>query len=158
MFRWGLMLCLLVVLAVGSGSFLGQYTPRYLGPLDMQLQEDAVSCGPAALSYILDTKGIPVTQESMRLLAGTGPSGTSMLGLAQAAESNGLHAYGLRGGYDLLLDIPLPAIAVFKDHYVVLTRVSPEEVEVGDPLFGFYVYPKRAFLRNWQGQILVLEV
>jgi ABC-type bacteriocin/lantibiotic exporter with double-glycine peptidase domain len=157
LYRWGAVCGFLVLVTVALHSYVVHYVPRYMGLRDMQTQSSAVTCGPAALVYVLHKRGIEVTEESVSSMAGTQASGTTMLGLAQAVEHVGLRARGLRGGYDVLLQVPLPVIAVFNQHYVVITRVNSKEVEVGDPLYGFFTYPRRAFQRIWQGQILVIE-
>ena len=55
------------------------------------------NCGPASLATVLQNYfNITVSQDELATLAGTDESGTSMYGLAQAAQHEGFNAYGLR--------------------------------------------------------------
>jgi len=47
----------------------------------------------------------------MRDLAGTDRVGTNLLGLLRAAEKLGFSAKGVKGPYEALPQVPLPAIA-----------------------------------------------
>src|SRR5690606_18424056 len=53
-------------------------------------------CGPATLATVLKNLGVNATQEELATLAGTDETGTTMYGLAQAAQSKGLIAKGLK--------------------------------------------------------------
>ena len=53
----------------------------------------------------------PLSVEQMRDLAGTDRVGTNLLGLVQAAEKLGFSAKAVKGSYETLPQVPLPAIA-----------------------------------------------
>ncbi|MEN4006038.1 MAG: cysteine peptidase family C39 domain-containing protein [Methanobacterium sp.] len=51
------------------------------------MQSTAYICGPAALATVLQNIGIGVTEQELKVLAGTDTSGTSMYGLVRAAKA-----------------------------------------------------------------------
>ena len=104
-------------------------------------QNDQSDCGAAALATIALHHRIPIGLQQMRDLAGTDRSGTNLLGLVQAAETLGFSAKGVKGPYEALAQVPLPAIAHVQDepglgHFVVLYRVTTRGVVVADPARG----------------------
>ena len=58
------------------------------------LQHDSSDCGVACLASVIRYHGGDSSLEKLRTLSGTGKSGTSMLGLYQAAIKIGLSATG----------------------------------------------------------------
>ncbi len=75
--------------------FLG-FTPRY----PVVRQYDRVDCGPACLLAVLRFHGGDAGLAPVRSAAGTDASGTSLLGLYQAAETLGFDARGATGDYE----------------------------------------------------------
>lgn len=161
LYRTLLAVILVLMIGVFSGLAIRLHAiaqkRTFLGTRDLVLQSSPITCGPAALAYVLRASGLDVAEAELQSLTNPGPNGTSMLSLALAAEHFGFRAYGLKLSYDDLSQITLPAIAYFQQHFVVITRVLPTGVEIGDPLSGFHFYPTKAFLRVWQGQILIVE-
>ena len=78
--------------------FLG-FAPRY----PVVRQYDRVDCGPACLLAVLRFHGGDAGLAPVRSLAGTDASGTSLLGLYQAAETLGFDARGATGDYEFIL-------------------------------------------------------
>ena len=104
-------------------------------------QDDQSDCGAAALATIALHHRLPIGLQQMRDLAGTDCAGTNLLGLVQAAERLGLSAKGVKGSYDDLSQVPLPAVAHVRTeeglgHFVVLHRVRKDSVIVADPAAG----------------------
>jgi ATP-binding cassette subfamily B protein len=101
----------------------------------------------------------PIGLQQMRELAGTDRIGTSLLGLARAAERLGFSALGVRGTYETLPQVPLPAVAHIKTpvgpHYIVLYRVTKDAVIVGDPAAGIQKRSREEFCRHWTGNLLL---
>ena len=113
------------------------------------------NCGPAALKMILHHWGIPETLPALEMATGTGPDGTSLLALKEAAQQRGLMALALRLQVQQLGDIPLPAIAhVHGDHFAVLRAVG-DEVIVDDPARGRLRMSAHVFARSWTGVVLI---
>ena len=101
-------------------------------------QTDGSDCGAAALATIALHHRRPIGLQQMRELAGTDRIGTNLLGLVRAAEKLGFSARGVKGPYEALYQVPLPAVAHVKTpeglgHFVVLHRVKKEAVVVADP-------------------------
>ena len=101
-------------------------------------QNDPSDCGAAALATIALHHRLPIGLQQMRDLAGTDRVGTNLLGLVQAAERLGFSAKGVKGPYDALPQVPLPAIAHVRTeeglgHFVVLHRVRKDRRHRGRP-------------------------
>src|SRR5262249_49325810 len=123
-------------------------------------QNDQSDCGAAALATIALHHRIPVGLQQMRDLASTDRSGTNLLGLVQAAETLGFSAKGVKGPYEALARVPLPAIVHVQDepglgHFVVLYRVTPRGVVVADPARGIRAQSPAEFCRRWTGYLIV---
>ena len=100
-------------------------------------QNDQSDCGAAALATIALHHGVPIGLQQMRDLAGTDRIGTNLQGLVTASEDLGFSAKAVKGPYEALVDVPLPAIAHLKTeeglgHFVVLHRVKRNSVFLAD--------------------------
>ena len=109
-------------------------------------QNDQSDCGAAALATITLHHRVPIGLQQMRDLAGTDRIGTNLLGLLQAAEALGFSAKAVKGPFEAIAGVPLPAIAHLKTgeglgHFVVLHRVRKNSVVVADPGAGSSNYP-----------------
>lgn len=141
-----------------SGArFLG-FVPQY----PVVRQYDRVDCGPACLLAVLRFHGGDAGLAPLRSLAGTNASGTSLLGLYQAAETLGFDARGATGDFEALRGVKLPCIAhVVVDggpHYVVVYKVGEHDVRVADPARGLVRLTRVEFERIWeQRAVLLLE-
>jgi ATP-binding cassette subfamily B protein len=118
-------------------------------------------CGAAALATIALHHHRPTGLQWLRELAGTDRSGTSLLALVQAAERLGFAAKGVRGRYESLLQVPLPAIAHVQTeegagHYVVLHHVTSSRVVVADPARCIERLSRDEFSRRWTGVLLLI--
>ena len=124
-------------------------------------QSDQSDCGAAALATIALHYRRPIGLQRLRELAGTDRVGTNLTGLLHAAEALGFAAKGVKGPYEALPQVPLPAIAHVKTddglgHFVVLYRVRPGAVVVADPARGIQQLSRDAFCRRWTGSLLLL--
>ena len=124
-------------------------------------QYDQADCGPAALLTVLRYWGGDASLARVRQLARTDVRGSSMLSLVQAAGALGLEATGAAGDYDALLRERLPCIAhVVSDaglqHFVVVFRIAPRGVLLGDPGRGLRRLSRAAFLQIWRSGAVVL--
>ncbi len=104
---------------------------------------------------------MPIGLQQMRELAGTDRVGTNLLGLLQAAEKLGFSAKGVKGPYEALPQIPLPAIAHVRTdeglgHFVVLYRVKKNSVVVADPARGILKLSRDEFSKRWTGFLLLV--
>jgi len=87
----------------------------------------------------------------LREISNLAPDGTTMGGLADAAEKIGFSTLALSVSYDdLSSQIPLPCIARWRQrHYVAVYEATPEKVIVGDPAYELITYSKQDFLKGW---------
>lgn len=111
-----------------------------------------MDCGPTCLKMIFEFYGRKVTIEFVRKLTNYHRSGVSLSDLANAAETIGLKAVGVKLSADeLIIKAPLPAILLWKDnHYVILTSASRKSMLiVADPAIGLIRMNKNEFLKNW---------
>lgn len=124
-------------------------------------QNDQSDCGAAALATIAMHYGRPLALQQMRDLAGTDRIGTNLLGLLQAAEKLGFSAKGVKGPYEALSTMPLPAVAHIKTgeglgHFVVLHKVAKTGVVFADPRRGIQKLSRDAFCQMWTGYLLLV--
>lgn len=125
-------------------------------------QHDITDCGAACLTSIASYYGKRIDLARIRQFAHTDKSGTNVLGLLEAANKIGFAAKGVKGGFNSLLSIPLPAIAhiiVNKNyqHYVVLYKINKRYVWVMDPAFGqLKKVLFEVFCSEWTGVLIIL--
>jgi ATP-binding cassette subfamily B protein len=124
-------------------------------------QHDMVDCGAAALATVALHYRRPIGLEQMRDLTATDRVGTNMLGLLQAAEKLGFSARGVKGTFEALAQVPLPAVAHVKTeeglgHFIVLHRVKKAAVVVADPGRGVQTLSRDEFCRRWTGYLLLM--
>lgn len=124
-------------------------------------QGDSSDCGAAALATVALHYRRPLGLEQLRDLTGTDRSGTTLRSLVEAAERLGFAARGVRGSYESLPQLPLPAVAHVKNaqgmgHFVVLHRATARSVVVADPGKGVEKHTRDAFCRSWSGNLLLL--
>ncbi len=126
-------------------------------------QYDRTDCGPAALLSVLKFWGGNAALVTVRELAQTDVTGTTLLSLLRAAESLGFRASGARGDLEHLKAASLPCIAhvVMEGglpHYVVVYRISGGSVLVGDPANGLRSLSREDFMGIWiTGAVLLLS-
>src|SRR5919106_4314919 len=119
-------------------------------------QRGQSDCGAAALATIAFHHGKSIGLQRWCDLTGTDRTGTNLLKLLQAAETLGFSAHGVKGAYEALLQLPLPAIAHTSTqegpgHFVVLHRVENNGVVVADPAWGIQKLSREEFCQRWTG-------
>jgi len=91
-------------------------------------------CGPRALLFLCQNAGIRADLAALRRQAGTTPQGTTMQGLAEAAQQHGLKASGVQMDPQALSQLSQPALAwVDGDHYIAVLSVRDGQATVHDP-------------------------
>ncbi len=125
-------------------------------------QHDASDCGAACLASIAGANGRRVSIALLRQLSFSDRTGTSILGLIRAAEQTGFSARGVRAADSALPHAPVPAIAHMRlegggHHFVVLERVSRDDVWLMDPATGEHRRERRStFAASWTGALILL--
>jgi ATP-binding cassette subfamily B protein len=76
--------------------------------------------------------------------------------LSSAAEQIGYSTRAVRATTGALERVPLPAVAHFHNHFVVLYKATPRRVIVGDPALGLRRLKPEEFQKNWTGVLLLL--
>ena len=77
--------------------------------LPLVRQNDGSDCGAAAVATLALFHRMPAALERIRDLAGTDRVGTNLWGLARAAEQLGFAARAVKGPYEAVAEVPLPA-------------------------------------------------
>src|SRR5262245_32542367 len=103
----------------------------------VMLQLSAIECGAACLAMILSFHGRATRIAECRDGHDVGRDGMTARTIADIARKHGLRvkAYSLEP--EDFKHLPLPAIAHWNfNHFVVVERWSPKEVEIIDPAIG----------------------
>ena len=126
-------------------------------------QHDIKDCGVACLATISKQYGLKVPISKIREIAGTDTQGTSAYGVIKAAETIGFTAKGVKASKpeDIFGEFPKPAIAhVIMEgsllHYVVIHKVTKEEILIADPAKGIVKYTPEDFFKIWSGVLIIM--
>jgi ABC-type bacteriocin transporter len=125
-------------------------------------QHDVTDCGAACLQSVAAYYNLQLPIASLRQYAGTDMKGTNVLGLIEAAQKIGFDAKGVKGEFEALFNMPVPAIAhvvLHKrvSHYVVIYKVTKEHIQLMDPIDGeLHQFTHAAFKDIWTGVIILL--
>lgn len=121
-------------------------------------------CGPYTLCQVAERYGTVVDPEVIAKLAGTTEVGTTMKGLADAAYQLGMKSVGQKTTYRNLLQLTPPLIALVKtsenstpNHFIVVDKIEPNQIEIWDINRGYAVYTKEKFESIWNGYVLVIS-
>ncbi len=126
-------------------------------------QHDPFDCGAVCLASICAYYQLQIPIARVRQYANTDKKGTNILGLVEAAKKLGFNAKGVRGTFENLSELPLPAIAHIKaqgkfPHFVVIFSVSRKYVKVMDPDIGKLInYRHEDFIKDWTGVLVLLN-
>jgi len=117
-------------------------------------------CGPVALAAACRQMGMTISVEELAELAGTDEAGTSMYGLAKAAEALGLEPIGLELSYQELTELPTPVIVHMgpkgAGHFEALGAAKENRVLILD-LNSQRRQPADEFKSRWSGYVLQLK-
>ncbi len=111
-----------------------------------------MDCGPTCLRMIFRYYGSHVSRETIRNETQLGPTGTSLLGLTEAAKKFGFKTFSARMTFEQLIDdAVLPCILYWDQyHFVILTPESNEKkLVVADPARGLVTYTREEFEKSW---------
>lgn len=129
------------------------------------LQPDEMDCGATCLRMVAKHYGKGYSLEELRLATQTTREGTSLLGMADAAEKIGFRTLGVKISFNkLLVDASLPLIAHWnQNHFVVIYKITKNIIYIADPGHGLLKYSKEEFRKYWvsdgtdEGIVLLLE-
>ncbi|WP_035790365.1 peptidase domain-containing ABC transporter [Clostridium beijerinckii] len=127
------------------------------------MQHDIKDCGCACLATISKQYGLKIPITKIRETAGTDKQGTSVFGIIKAAEQIGFTAKGVKvnNPNDIFSEFLLPAIAhVIMEgkllHYVVIHKISQNELLIADPGIGIIKYKPEEFFKIWSGILILM--
>ncbi len=126
-------------------------------------QRDITDCGAACLASIAAYYQLNLPVARIRQLAGTDQKGTNVLGMTEAAQKIGLLAKGVRGPFESLSKIPLPAVAHVVlpgglHHYVVIFKMGKDYIQVMDPADGrLHKKSHDEFKAIWSGILILVQ-
>ena len=114
-------------------------------------QLDTQDCGSTCLRMISKFYGRSFDIAYLREISNLARDGTTLGGLADAAEKIGFSTLALSATYqDLSSQIPLPCIAHWRQrHYVIVYEATATKVVVADPGHELITYTKQDFLKGW---------
>ena len=125
-------------------------------------QRDITDCGAACLASVASFYKLNVPVARIRQDAGTDQKGTNVAGMIKAAECLGFEAKGVKGQFESLFKIPLPAVAhvVVKrqlHHYVVIYGLKKRKIIIMDPAEGKMISKEyKDFKDEWTGVLILL--
>ncbi|MCO5966352.1 peptidase domain-containing ABC transporter [Sinorhizobium meliloti] len=125
-------------------------------------QRDVTDCGAASLASVAAFYGYKLPISRIRQCASTDRSGTTVMGLMEAAQKLGFIAKGVKGGFDSLYKIPKPAIAhvVVNEvlhHFLVIQSINARWIIVMDPAYGeIRKISHEEFKAQWTGVLVLL--
>lgn len=129
---------------------------RYLGRQGVRMQQGRVDCGVAALAMVLEHHRHDARLDGVRREVLARGDGLTLLEMQEIATRRGLYAAGWRLDAAALARAPLPAVAHFDDHYVVVDEVAPDgTVRVRDPSLGKLEFTGARFQELWTGHVLL---
>jgi predicted double-glycine peptidase len=151
---WHPLFCAWLALAISlAASSVVRANTRYL-----ITQQGRYDCGPAALATLLHSYlDVPMTEaEAVRLTKAHPRTGTTLLGLENAATAKGCAAGSFRMSYETLqkqlATYPMPVIVRTinpEPHFSVLLAIHGDALFLADPATGNILLGKEAFLRRW---------
>ena len=125
-------------------------------------QRDSTDCGAACLASVAKYYRLEIPVARIRQKAGTDKKGTNILGMIEAAQSLGFEAKGVKGPFESLFNIPLPAIGHVivrgsLHHYVVIAKISRKDIIIMDPADGqIHRKSHEEFKKEWTGVLVLL--
>jgi ATP-binding cassette subfamily B protein len=115
-------------------------------------QPDSKDCGPTCLKIVAKHYEKSISLQYIRTISETLRSGSSLLGLSNAAEKLGYRSLGVKISIKDLKEAPLPCILHWNNnHYVVLYKIKKSTFYISDPAHGLLKYNQEDFLKHWIG-------
>lgn len=120
-------------------------------------QHDLMDCGAACMAMISSFYGKKINLATWRSLVHITKEGASMLSLKQAAERVGFDSIGVMSGYKALAELQVPMIALMQYHFVVIYKITEDEVVIADPASQLKTIKKDEFLKEFSNNALLLK-
>ncbi len=119
---------------------------------------EAVECGAASLSIILQYYGKYLPLEELRINCGVSRSGSNAFNLIKAAKSYDLLGEGKRLRFEDLFEIEYPVILFWEyKHFLVLEGFGKNKVYLNDPALGHRYISFEDFQKSYSGITLLFK-
>ena len=125
-------------------------------------QHDDTDCAAACMAMVCKHYNKETTITMLRDMMGTDLKGTNLAGLTKCAEQLGFMTQAVRVDREAFLsEFTLPAIAhtLTKDgflHFVVIYKITPKKIVVGDPAKEMRKIDIDEFFKEFTGNLLIL--
>ena len=101
---------------------------------EKKIRVETAMCGPRCIVKMLELLGKPAKDyKEIAKLCGTTEKGTTLKGMRQGLLAVGLPMFGFTVNRRDFENIPLPALLLAQDHYVVITKITSTVADVFDP-------------------------
>lgn len=121
-------------------------------------QQSLSDCGTACLAMISQYWGKRLSFPTLRKLAQVDRLGTTLEGLATAAQTLGYDVLPVRASLNKLEWQTNPWIAHWQGiHYIVVWQVKGDRILISDPALGRRWLKRATFIDNWTGYALLLN-
>jgi ABC-type bacteriocin/lantibiotic exporter with double-glycine peptidase domain len=115
-------------------------------------------CGPRSLLAICELLGIEANLKELSKFSSMDETGTTMLGLSQAAKRKGLKVIGAKMGIEELARLKTPSIVHVKDnHFFVVERFEKGKFRIISPPKEPYCLTKEELSQIWDGNVLIIS-
>jgi hypothetical protein len=118
---------------------------------------DDMACGPQSLYVICHLLGVKASVDELGRLAKMEKDGTSLQGLADAARTKGLAAYGTRLPLAKLRELREPVIFYALNHYYVLLGHCGGFAVCINPPGQIHLVSEKNLQGWWDGRVLVVR-
>lgn len=119
------------------------------------LQEESFECGLSCLAAIAQSHGATVTLAQLRRRYDITSSGLTLYHLIKVADELGMVARGVRLSHTELDELRLPAVLTWSNHhFVVLTKVKHDSIEIMDPAVGIRRFSRSELPSYFSGTAL----
>ncbi|MEA3507773.1 MAG: cysteine peptidase family C39 domain-containing protein, partial [Synergistota bacterium] len=133
-------------------------------PFPFFRQHEAVDCGPACLHMIAQYYGRLFPLSWLRQKSSATREGSSLKGLAEAAEAMGMKTRCVLASMEFLAgEAPLPCVVHWeRNHFVVVYGRKRGRFLIADPAFGKQAIDEKTFMGRWsdggnEGYALLME-
>lgn len=118
-------------------------------------QLDNMDCGPTCLRMICKYYGKSFSQDFLSKKCFTQKTGTSLLGISDAAQILGFETKGAMITIgQLIYNNKFPCIAQWnKLHFIVIYEIHKNTIIVGDPAVGILKYDLEKFCKSWHSTV-----